>query len=319
MSTARGDGPFAYVEADPVVAALDRADHLRGDARALADAWGTARLIVVDAEGRALADADGRPFAPDPARVDFDPDRALFLGLDAGGQGWFALDAEAADVAAPHHRDLRAAAAAWPPLEAAAFAQARALLHWRRRHRHCGACGGALAFSRGGWLGHCGACGLDHYPRTDPAVIVAVGDGDRLLLGRQATWPARRWSVIAGFVEPGETLEQTVAREVHEETGVRVRACRYLASQPWPFPSALMLGFIAEAEPGGEARASDELEDARWFERADIEAALAAEVRGAPDDGPFLLPSRISIAHWLVRQWLAAEPGRRGYDAFLAG
>ncbi|TCZ85019.1 NAD(+) diphosphatase [Lysobacter sp. N42] len=307
MSPARGEGPFAYVEADPVAAALDRADHLRGDMRALADAWAGARLIAVDAEGLALAGADGRLFDLDPGRVDFDPERALFLGLDAAGRAWFALDAGVADVDAPQRRDLRAAAANWPAPEAAAFAQARALLHWRRRHRHCGACGGALAFSRGGWLGRCAACALDHYPRTDPAVIVAVGDGDRLLLGRQAAWPARRWSVIAGFVEPGESLEQTVAREVHEETGVRVRACRYLASQPWPFPSALMLGFIAEAEPGCQARASDELEDARWFERTEIEAALAAEARGTPDEGPFLLPSRISIAHWLVRQWLAAR------------
>ena len=111
---------------------------------------------------------------------------------------------------------------------------------------------------------HCSQCGAEHYPRTDPAVIVAVSDGTRLLLGRQANWPARRYSVIAGFVEPGESLEQTVAREVLEETGVRVRSCRYLASQPWPFPGSLMLGFVADAEPD-DAAVDDELEDARWF------------------------------------------------------
>ncbi|MFZ5656561.1 MAG: NAD(+) diphosphatase [Pseudomonadota bacterium] len=307
--TAAGEAPFAFVEAAPTGAALDRADHLRVDAAALAAAWPGARLLLVDADGRALAGEAGRRLHIDPARVARDPAQALFLGLDAEGRPWFALDAEAADIDAPGRIDLRTAAATWPARDAAAFASARATLHWRRRHRHCGACGGVLAFSRGGWLGHCDGCGLDHYPRTDPAVIVAVGDGDRLLLGRQSAWPARRYSVIAGFVEPGETLEQTVVREVAEETGVRVRACRYLASQPWPFPSALMLGFLAEAEPACQPQASEELEDAGWFERADIEAALDAETRGAPDEGPFLLPSRISIAHWLVRRWLATRGG----------
>lgn len=325
MSHAGGPAPFAYVEADPVAAALDRADHLRGDADALAAAWPDARVLPIDEQGLVpvdaagvLADIRGRDVAATAAD-------ALFLGLDAGGSAWFAIDADSDHVASSdasldpgalstatspsvsRRIDLRTAAATWPAREAAAFAAARATLHWRRRHRYCGACGGALTFSRGGWLGQCAQCGLDHYPRTDPAVIVAVGDGDRLLLGRQSTWPARRWSVIAGFVEPGESLEQTVAREVHEETGVRVRACRYVASQPWPFPGALMLGFLAEAEPDSVAQAGEELEDARFFDRADIEAALTAEGRGAPDEGPFLLPSRISIAHALVRGWLATR------------
>ena len=307
MTDARGAAPFAYVEPVPCAAALDRADALRADERALADLWPTSRLLAVDEQGRALAAASGWPLELDAGRLPFDAAHALFLGLDAEGRGWFALDAGRADVDAPHRTDLRVAAATWPALEASAFASARALLHWRRRHRHCGACGASLAFTRGGWLGRCEACATEHYPRTDPAVIVAVGDGDRLLLGRQAAWPARRYSVIAGFVEPGESLEQTVAREVLEETGVRVRACRYLASQPWPFPSALMLGFLAEAEPGSDAAPGDELEDARWFERGAVEAALAAEADGEPEAGPFLLPSRISIAHWLVREWLATR------------
>ena len=159
---------------------------------------------------------------------------------------------------------------------------------------------------RAGWLGRCQSCGLDHYPRTDPAVIVAVSDGARLLLGRQSTWPARRYSVIAGFVEPGESLEQAVAREVMEETGLRVRRCRYLASQPWPFPGALMLGFAAEAE-SGEPRVGVELEDARWFDAGEIRAAAAresmADVDHTDDDGP-LLSSPISIARWLIEHWL---------------
>ena len=131
-----------------------------------------------------------------------------------------------------------------------------------------------------------------------------MSDGARLLLGRQGSWPPRRYSVVAGFVEPGESLEQTVAREVLEETGVRVRDCRYLASQPWPFPGALMLGFSARAEPD-VPQVGDELEDARWFSADEIRAAQARDVLPADDDdgGP-LLASPISIARWLIEQWL---------------
>lgn len=172
----------------------------------------------------------------------------------------------------------------------------------------CGACGAAVQADHAGWLGRCTGCGLEHYPRTDPAVIVAVGDGERLLLGRQSSWPARRYSVIAGFVEPGESLEQAVAREVLEETGLRIRSCRYLASQPWPFPGALMLGFMAEADPG-EPQFGTELEDARWFTPEELRAAQAREEQpdDASDDGP-LLSTRISIARWLIEQWLQTAP-----------
>ncbi|MDQ3618059.1 MAG: NAD(+) diphosphatase, partial [Pseudomonadota bacterium] len=201
---------------------------------------------------------------------------------------------------------------------AAVFAQARALQHWRRRHRFCGVCGGEVASARAGWLGSCTQCGVEHYPRTDPAVIVAVGDGQRLLLGRQSSWPARRYSVIAGFVEPGESLEQAVAREVLEETGLRVRSCRYLASQPWPFPGALMLGFAAEAEPG-EPRVSAELEEARWFSVDEIRAAQARDALedGSADDGGPLLSAPISIARWLIEEWLQAATGMAADRAAL--
>ena len=165
------------------------------------------------------------------------------------------------------------------------FAQARALLHWRARHRHCGVCGGELAFvARRLARPLPRSAALEHYPRTDPAVIVAVSDGERLLLGRQAAWPARRYSVLAGFVEPGESLEQTVAREVLEETGVRVRGCRYLASQPWPFPASLMLGFSARGRAPTSRTTGDELEDARWFTRDEIGDALPRRIRTATTD-----------------------------------
>lgn len=286
---------------------LDRADHLRQDAAALTALWSHARVILLDETGRAAATADGGLLAPFGAQISQGPGgvgAAVFLGLDDGGHGWFALEAALTAFSAPDWIDLRAAALQWPSLHASVFAQARALQHWRKRHRFCGVCGGVVGLSRGGWLGICEQCGVEHYPRTDPAVIVAVSDGSRLLLGRQSGWPARRYSVVAGFVEPGESLEQAVAREVMEETRVRVLDCRYLASQPWPFPGALMLGFIARAEPD-EPHVSDELEEARWFTADEIRTAQARETLPADQDdgGPLLSPS-ISIARWLIGQWL---------------
>src|SRR5690554_5369895 len=281
---------FAFVDAP-----LDRAEHLRSNPSALAALWPRARLLLLDADGQALADAGDGLLEVEGAQVAASlPDGAVFLGLH-GERGWFALPAGLATVEAPARINLRAAAALWPVREATAFAQARAVLHWRSRHRFCGACGGPLAFLRAGWLGHCARCAIEHYPRTDPAVIVSVSDGERLLLGREAHWPARRYSTLAGFVEPGETLEQTVVREVYEESAVRVRSCRYLASQPWPFPSSLMLGFVAEAEPDAPRPNDEELEDARWFSREEIGAAL----RGETGDAGLLLSPRLSISRFL--------------------
>jgi len=314
---AAADAPFAFIEPGPkgaCRAALDRADHLRSDPEALAGLWPQARVILLDESGLALADEDRRLCAPTGVELSAGPGgpgAAVFLGLDHEGRGWFALEAALTSFEAPRRSDLRGAAAHWPQFHAAVFAQARALQHWRSRHRHCGVCGGEVALARGGWLGTCVHCGAEHYPRTDPAVIVAVSDGERLLLGRQATWPPRRYSTIAGFVEPGESLEQTVAREVLEETGVRVRSCRYLASQPWPFPGSLMLGFIADAHPD-EPRASEELEEAHWFSYDEIRAAEAREADPDGDDGlGVLLSPRISISRWLLEQWLADVDGRR--------
>ena len=285
---------FAF--ADP---GLDRADHLRDDPDALAALWSKGKVLLIDAEGQTGVDAERGMLAANGASLDPAGMHALFLGL-RDGQAWFAAQVEAADTDAAPRIDLRSAASLWPAFDASVFAQARAVLHWQGRHRHCSVCGGAIEFIRGGWLGRCRDCAAEHYPRTDPAVIVAISDGERLLLGRQAAWPARRYSTLAGFVEPGESLEQTVVREVFEESGVRVRSSRYLASQPWPFPGSLMLGFMAQAEPD-EPRASDELEDARWFTREEIGAAMRNESR---DAGLLLSPS-ISISRWLIGHWYA--------------
>jgi NAD+ diphosphatase len=194
--------------------------------------------------------------------------------------------------------DLRAVAANWPALEAAICAQGRALLRWQKRSRYCGECGTANALIRGGFEARCPGCGGERYPRTDPAIIVAVSDGERLLLGRQSSWPEKRYSVLAGFLEPGESLEQAVAREVMEEAGVCIDDCEYLASQPWPFPSSLMLGFRARAA-AQPLRFGGELEDARWFTAAEIRAQVAA--------GELQVSPRLSISRWLIDDWLASR------------
>ena len=212
------------------------------------------------------------------------------------GGAWFAVPHDALGDPLPGRIDLRSAAARWPPREAAALAQARGLLHWQRRNRYCGECGHPLVLAEGGWTARCDGCGLEHYPRTDPAVIVAVSDGERLLLGRQAAWPEKRWSVLAGFVEPGESLEDAIAREVMEEAGVPVVASRYAASQPWPFPTAMMIGFHAIGRPVDPV-VGDELEEARWFSLAELDAAVAT--------GDVLLSPRISIARMLIDEWMS--------------
>ena len=298
--------PFAFVDA-----ALDRADHLRDQPDTLAQLWPRANLVLLDDDGRALADDSHRLSVYDGAGVGDIPASAVFLGL-RDGTAWFAADAASLSVDAPQRMDLRTAASTWSAFDATVFAQARAVLHWQARHRHCGACGADIDFVRAGWLGRCRGCGSEHYPRTDQAVIAAVTDGTRLLLGRQTAWPSRRYSVLAGFVEPGESLEQTVAREVLEESGVRVTHCRYVASQPWPFPGSLMLGFMAHAHPD-EPVIGDELQDARWFTLDEVRAGLARDWNASiPDDEPGITVSPpISIARWLVEQWVE-EMARAG-------
>lgn len=278
---------------------LDRADHLREDARALDSLWSRASVLVLDAEGQARfpGELDQPEFVRGDALSGERPPQASFLGLDESDEPWFALPAESLDELPVQALDLRTAATRWQAFPATVFAQARALLHWQQRSRHCGACGQAMQLQRAGYCARCGHCGLEHYPRTDPAIIVAVSDGERLLLGRQGSWPEKRWSVLAGFMEPGESLEQTVAREVMEEAGVRIRDCHYAASQPWPFPSALMLGFHATADVQ-PATAGTELQAARWFAADELRGLLAS-------DEIQLSPPSLSIARWLIDDWLA--------------
>ncbi len=283
---------------------LDRSELLRERPDDLRARWAVARVLVVDADGNArFPDPTGMPgFCLGADLMPELPEAASFLGLGDEG-AWFALPHEVLPDPMPGRLDLRAAATEWPARDAAALAEARALLHWQQRNKFCGGCGHALGLCKGGWCARCTQCGLEHYPRTDPAIIVAVTDGERLLLGRQASWPAGRWSVLAGFVEPGESLEQAVAREVMEEAGIPVLECEYAASQPWPFPAALMIGFHAQGLPLTPS-VSDELEQARWFSLDELDAALATgEVRLSPV---------LSISRWLIDAWVDQARARRG-------
>jgi NAD+ diphosphatase len=220
---------------------------------------------------------------------------AVLLGAE-DGVALFAVEAPADTPLT----DLREAAATLPQGEGGLAAYASALLAWHRTHPHCARCGARTAPAQAGHVRRCPSCGTTHYPRTDPVVIMLVEDGDRLLLGRKPSWPAGRYSALAGFVEHGESLEEAVSREVAEEAGVEVDDVRYLASQPWPFPASLMLGFVARYA-SGEANPRDaELDDVRWFTRPELEAAVAG--RGDVDVPPPLAIARRLIDAWLGRQ-----------------
>jgi NAD+ diphosphatase len=191
--------------------------------------------------------------------------------------------------------ELRPLASELPAGEASLVAYARALNLWRANHRHCGRCGTLTTASHAGHSRDCPACGYHSFPRLDPAVIVLVNDGERALLGRQASWPANRYSTIAGFVEPGESLEDAVRREVHEEAGIEAHDIAYHSSQPWPFPASLMLGFTARATFAPPVLHDGELEDARWFTRDDLRA------------GAVLLPPPEAISRQLIDAWFKAD------------
>lgn len=213
---------------------------------------------------------------------------------DEAGEGSDRADAGA--TPGGRFEELRPLSSTLPEREAGLLAYARALSIWRTRHRYCGACGAPTLPVRAGHVLACSSadCGQEMFPRIDPAIIVLVTDGERALLGRQASWPKNRYSTIAGFVEPGESIEDAVAREVLEETGVAVGEISYHSSQPWPFPSSLMLGFHAQAASSEIVRRDGELEDAQWFSRAEIAS-------GHP-----LVGARTSISWRLIETWFDA-------------
>ena len=207
------------------------------------------------------------------------------------------LDEDAA-TALGHVVDLRAIGVLMPQREGALLAYARGLTYWHDRHKFCGICGSPTEVKAAGHQRHCTNpdCSAVQFPRTDPAVIMRVTHGDKILMARQAVWPQGMHSVLAGFVEPGESLEDAVAREVYEEVGLKLTRIKYFSSQPWPFPSSLMLGFSAEATSADFKVDQDELESARWMTRT--------ELLNSPEDETFKLPRKDSISRRLIEDWL---------------
>lgn len=287
---------------------LDRATTERKDPARIAE-------LLADPAARALAEgSDGvlvRNGELVRAALESNPaSESILLGL-RDGAALFAIDLDALDPAARASLtdgarivSLREAGAELPHDEAGLAAYLTALLGWHRKHRFCSNCGAATDVEQAGYLRHCPRCGTNHFPRTDPVVIMTVEDRGRLLLGRRAGWPDRRFSVLAGFVAPGESAEEAVVREVREESGIVARGPVYVSSQPWPFPSSLMLGFEAHAE-GGEPSARDgELEEVHWFTHRDVHDAIDGR------RADLLLPPPISIARFLIERWVARSAGR---------
>ena len=288
-------------------APLDRVSHLREDA-----AWVAAR--------RRAKDTRLVPVWRSRSLVHTEDDRALILTVEEAGELldsaqhevvlglegdtlYIGLDLSHLDDPYGHPRigaegafeDLRQIGPVIPADEGAILAHARGMMTWHQRHQFCGVCGAPTEVSHGGYQRNCTGCSAQHFPRTDPAVIMLVHKGDNCLLGRTHHFPRRIYSTLAGFVEPGESLEEAVAREVFEEAGVTVGEVRYMASQPWPFPSSLMLGFHAEAEAMELNIDPKELEDARWMTREQI---------GRIEEFDMELPRRDSIAWRLVKAWM---------------
>ena len=276
-------------------AGLDRADHLRLDEaglRALA-AHAGARLLrladldpVLDEEGRLLW-----------AAVEEAEAELIFLGLE-----------DELPLFAPLVRTEVLGRRAWSvfrvlslmsPKDAAIWGAARSLNEWHNRHLYCSICGTPTAAYRGGWGRRCTGCGAEHFPRVDPVVIMLAEHGGRVLVARQPQYPPGRYSALAGFVEPGESIEEAVARELMEEAGVAADGVRYVASQPWPFPGSLMIACLARAQSDALALDLTELEDAMWVDRAGVAAALAGEAQA-----PFLAPPPFAIANTLLQRWM---------------
>jgi NAD+ diphosphatase len=277
---------------------LERAAHLRADA----DWADPASRFVPFWRGKALITPGEVPRAVLLPRPELDVPW-VFLGLVEGAPV-FALDVsapdEAPDFGVGEFADLRGLTTLLPPLDAEILATARGMLHWRATHKHCPACGGATVPVRGGWVLHCDTCGRENFPRIDAAVIMLVTRGGKLLLGQSHRFPSERnfYSTLAGFVEPGESLEDAVRREVLEEVGVRVGEVVYHSSQPWPFPASLMLGFYAEGLSDEIVLEAEEMRDARWFTREEIANRKALG---------FNLPPKDSIARRLIEDWLESD------------
>jgi NAD+ diphosphatase len=280
---------------------IDRADHVRS---------APAKLAAAMANPRArLLSMAGIDFVPGAEGLDWQP-----LALAAGDADLIFLGHDPADGDAPlfvavpppdaridaRSRTVMRLLPMLSPTDAALYGGARSLVDWHARHRFCAVCGAPTVLDKGGWARRCGGCSAEHFPRVDPVVIMLAQHAGRVLVARQPQFPPAFYSALAGFVEPGESLEDAVARELHEEAGIRVSNVRYIASQPWPFPSSLMIGCIADAADDALTLDMTELEAAMWVSKADVRAALAGD-----SDARFAAPPTLAIARFLLEHWVA--------------
>jgi NAD+ diphosphatase len=282
---------------------IDRADHIRQSPDAVAALMNhRARLLLLDGLDPVISDEGGLSWG---SLADADPAAELvFLGLSED-RGCFAAVPLAGSVAPPNPR-MWQAMAALSGEDLATYGGARSMVDWHARHRFCARCGSATRMAKAGWQRDCSndACKAEHFPRVDPVTIMLVEHEGSVLLGRQPRFPAGNYSALAGFVEPGETIEEAVAREVFEEAGVRVRDVSYVMCQPWPFPSSLMIGCHSYADDPAVTVDLTELEDARWFSRAEVEESMCAAKSGGRGEA-FGAPPPFAVAHHLLNWWVA--------------
>ena len=307
------EGGAAGPDAGPIAFAgspIDRADHIRVDNAKLGELmdW---RAKVLGLDGL-LPQMDDQGALVWGNLADVPQEAELvFLGM---------LDDKAHFAAVPDDGATGPAYAmprAWQaiqqlsPPDLAIYGGARSLVDWHARHKFCANCGAKTKLAKGGWQRNCdrdaGGCGAQHFPRTDPVTIMLVENNGQLLLGRQPRFPPRAFSALAGFVEPGETIEEAVAREVHEEAGLRVHNVQYIATQPWPFPSQLMIGCYSQTDETEITLDVEELEEARWFTREEVQHAM--DTIGS-EEGPFNAPPPAAIAHSLLKWWLDKEEAK---------
>jgi NAD+ diphosphatase len=280
-------------------ARLDRADRLRTDPAAFAAAIADPRATCLLLDGIDPVPGSGGGLiweALDPA----DERALLLLGIDDSGAPRFVREAHAGARVDARSRTVMRLLPMLSPEEAALYGGARSLVDWHARHRFCAVCGSPTELFRGGWGRRCAACGAEHFPRVDPVVIMLAEYDGRVLLGRQPGFPPGFFSALAGFVEPGESLEEAVARELFEEAGIAVSDVSYVASQPWPFPSSLMIGCRAVARDAALTIDTTELEAAMWVDRAEVRAALAGDMGAS-----FMAPPPLAIARYLLEDWAA--------------
>ncbi len=276
---------------------VDRSDHIRNDDKAIAELCGSLRARILKLNDLDPA-IDEYGMLGWGSLADAPPDKdLLFLGMCEDKPHFAVLDEDAPSAG-------QQAYAVWQqlnlmrPEEASTYSSARSLIEWHRRHRFCSNCGAKSRVAKAGWGRHCDACDVEHFPRVDPVVIMLAEHEGKALVGRQPRFPPKRFSALAGFVEPGESLEEAVARELHEEAGVRATDVRYLTSQPWPFPGSLMIACIAPVEDDTITLDENELEETIWVSREDVRAAFDETL-----DAPFLAPPHFAIAHTLLREW----------------